>query len=64
MSSSRDHKDLGVAQTLGELAVKLQEAIDIAGADAPWNGYDDGSIYIHPEDTAKWCSIDSSRYGQ
>lgn len=47
---SRTHKLIGTAKTLGELPALIEKAIAVAGADAQWNGFDDGSIYIHSKD--------------
>jgi hypothetical protein len=34
------------------------EAIEIAGEDATWNGFDDEALYIyHPIDSSKWVAI-------
>lgn len=42
-----DYKRLKPAPTLGELAERIKEAIEICGPDATWNGFDDEAIYIH-----------------
>ena len=50
--SSFDYKSLKHATTIAELRDRLEEAIAIMGADARWNGWDDGGLYIHPNDRA------------
>ncbi len=46
------------APTIKELRNRIDEAIEIAGEDAAWNGFDDEAIYIyHPTDTTKWLAI-------
>jgi hypothetical protein len=46
------------APTLKDLRDRIDEAIEIAGEDATWNGFDDGAIYIyHPTDTTQQLAI-------
>lgn len=49
---------LNPAPTLKDLRNRIDEAIEIAGEDATWNGFDDEAIYIyHPTDAAKCLAI-------
>ena len=54
---NQKYKFLAPAPTLKELKDRIDEAIAIAGEDAPWNGYDDECIYIHPKD-GQWVAIE------
>jgi len=46
------------APTLKDLRDRIDEAIEIAGEDATWNGFDDEAIYIyHPTDSATCLAI-------
>lgn len=46
---SKTYQTVGTAKNLGELLKLIQQAVALAGEDADWEGYDDGSIYIHSE---------------
>jgi hypothetical protein len=49
---------LNPAPTLKDLRNRIDEAIEIAGEDATWNGFDDEAIYIyHPTDAATCLAI-------
>jgi len=41
---------LGRAKTLVELQALIAQAIDRAGPEATWNGFDDEAIYIYAAD--------------
>jgi len=41
---------LKTAPTLKDLRDRIDEAIKLCGENATWNGFDDESIYIYPED--------------
>jgi len=56
-----NYKELKPAPTLKDLRDRIDEAITIAGEDAPWNGFDDEAIYIHPDDADKWVVIRPSK---
>jgi hypothetical protein len=46
------------APTLKDLRDRINEAIEIAGENATWNGFDSEAIYIyHPNDSSKWVAI-------
>ena len=53
-----NHAYLQPAPTLKDLRNRIDEAIELAGEDATWNGFDDEAIYIyHPTDSSKWVAI-------
>jgi hypothetical protein len=43
---------IGKASNLGELKVLVEKAIELAGADARWNGWDTGDIFIYKNDAS------------
>jgi hypothetical protein len=51
------------AKTIGDVLEILQELKD-SGYDmkSKWNGYDDGSLNIHPENKENWVSIETIEY--
>jgi hypothetical protein len=55
--------NIGTAKTLIELRDAVNTAIELCGEDAEWNGFDDGSIYIHPKDVDNWAKIDDGSHG-
>lgn len=59
MGTGYSHK---TAKTIGDLLSILIELKD-SGYDmsSSWNGFDDGSIYIHPKNE-QWIAIDSDHY--
>lgn len=59
--SLREYKILEPADTLKELRDRIDEAILLCGENAPWNGYDDGMIYIHPKDKQWVCIPDGDK---
>jgi hypothetical protein len=51
------------ADTVGDVLDILQKLKE-SGYDmkAHWNGFDDGSLNIHPKDPKDWVCIDTSYY--
>jgi hypothetical protein len=50
------YEKLEKAPALKDLKSRIEEAIAICGEDAPWNGWDDGSLCIHPPGR-RWVQI-------
>lgn len=47
------------AKTVSELVKLLTSIVDAGYGDAEWNGWDDGSLCIHPENK-DWIAINNA----
>jgi len=51
------------AKTIGDVLNILQELKDDGyDMESRWNGYDDGSLNIHPENEENWVSVEAVEY--